>query len=395
MPERSQRRDLEMKRLRRRVFVVVPLALVMGLFGGAPVRDLSSFTLRVRGENHLPRTALSQDLALAPIDPVAADGLTTQVSVLNTQTVPVDSVIKTAPPRFTGSAPRRVSPPSSMGDSSVSSQGSRQGGTWAVAIGINDYPGTENDLGSAVNDANDVVQAFESLGVPGDHILELRDGQVTRSTLLQSVSWLASKAAPNAVAAFFYAGHVRKTAYGNEEIVTSDGSAVSDSDLARALDKVQATRSWIGIAACYGGGFDEVLDKPGRVLTAASGANEEAYENTALGRSYMVEYMIRQAIIQNRAAATVETAFNYAVQRIQQEHPGREPVEYETGNGALDLRPPGAQANNNPPPAQSEDSSSQPAQDNSQPATPPPSDEQPPSSQHCTTHAFIRSCSNG
>jgi hypothetical protein len=393
MPERSQSRDLEMKRLRRRLFVVVPVALVIGLFGGAPVKDLSSFTLRTRASNHLPRTSLSQDLALAPIDPVSSDGLTTQVSVLNSETVPVESVIKTAPSQFHGSAPRRVQPPSSMGDGAVSSQSAREGGTWAVVIGINDYPGTDNDLSSAVNDANDVVQAFESLGVSGDHILALRDGQVTRSTLLQSVAWLAGKAGPSAVASFFYAGHVRKTAYGNEEIVTSDGSAVSDADLARGLDRVQASRAWIGIAACYAGGFDEVLDRPGRVLTAAAGANSEAYENSAIGRSYMVEYMVRQAIIQNRASATVQTAFSYAVNRIAQEHPGREPVEFETGNGALDLRPAGA--GEAPTNEQPQYDNSPPPQQDSPPSTEPPASDEPSSStQHCYTRGVVRYCNS-
>jgi hypothetical protein len=364
----------------------------MALFGGAPVKDLTSFTLRTRGE-HMPHTALSQDMALAPIDPVSSEGLSTQVSVLNAETVPVESVIKTAPQQFKGPAPRRVAPPSSLDDGSVSSQGSRQAGTWAVVIGINDYPGTDNDLASAVNDANDVVQALESLGVTGDHILALRDGQVTRGTLLQSVSWLAGHAAPNAVAGFFYAGHVRKTAQGNEEIVTSDGSAVSDSDLARALDRVQATRSWVAIAACYGGGFDEVLDKPGRVLTAAANRNSMAYENSAIGRSYMVEYMVRQAIIQNRASATVETAFNYAVDRISQEHPGREPVEYETGNGALDLRPPGVP--NDAPPSQYDNNPPPPQNDAPSTTEPPASDRDPSGGQHCTGKGLFRYCTNG
>ncbi|MEY2473548.1 MAG: hypothetical protein QOK28_2877 [Actinomycetota bacterium] len=367
----------------------------MGLFGGAPVHDLSSFTLRTRGDNHLPRTALSQDMALAPVDPVSSEGLSTQVSVLNSETVPVESVIKTAPQQFRGTAPRHVAPPASMDDGSVSSQGQRQSGTWAVVIGINDYPGSQNDLVSAVNDANDVVQALESLGVTGDHILELRDGQVTRSTLLQSVAWLSGHAATDAVAGFFYAGHVRKTGQGTEEIVTSDGGSVTDVELARALDHVQASRSWVAIAACYGGGFDEVLDKPGRVLTAAADRNSLAYENSSIGRSYMVEYMVRQAIIENRASATVESAFNYAVERISQEHPGREPVEFDTGNGALDLRPPGVAVN------------SQPTYDNS-PPPPPPSDEppstEPPASdggsgsgsgQHCTGKNLFRYCSNG
>ena len=74
------------------------------------------------------------------------------------------------------------------------------------------------------------------LGVDADHMLVLRDGQVTSRTLLDSVSWLAAHAAPDAVAGFFYAGHVRKTNGGNEEIVTSDGSAVTDAQLANALE---------------------------------------------------------------------------------------------------------------------------------------------------------------
>lgn len=380
-----------MNRFRRRLSLAVPVALAVAFFGGAPVHDLTSFTLRTRGKEKLPHTALSQDMALAPVDPASPPALSTQVSALNAATAPVESAIKTAPQEFSGPAPRRVAPPASMASSSVSAQSERQGGTWAVSIGINDYPGTQNDLTSAVNDANDVVQALESLGVTGDHILELRDGQVTRSTLLQSVSWLAAHAGPDAVAVFFYAGHVRKVSADTEEIVTSDGSSVSDADLARALDHVEASRAWIGIASCYGGGFDEVLDKPGRVLTGAADANSLAYENTAMGRSYMVEYMVRQAIIENGAPATVETAFNYAVEHISQEHPGREPVEYESQGsaGSLDLRPPGT------PPSNPQVDSSQPPPPSSSPSTTqPPASDDSGSSQHCTGSSLFRRCTN-
>ena len=177
---------------------------------------------------------------------------------------PAESVFKPAPARFQGEAPRPVAPPAALNEGSYSSQGARQGGTWAVVIGINDYPGGGDDLNSAVNDADDVVQAMRGLGVSKDRLLVLRDGQATRGTLLQAVSWLAAHAAPDAVAGFFYAGHVRKTPYGNEEIVTSDGTSVSDGELAHALGRVPASRSWVAIAACYGAGFDEVL-RPGRV----------------------------------------------------------------------------------------------------------------------------------
>ena len=53
------------------------------------------------------------------------------------------------PPRLTTSAPRAP----------------RQSGTWAVVVGVNDYPGNANDLHSAVNDANDAVHALSAMGV--------------------------------------------------------------------------------------------------------------------------------------------------------------------------------------------------------------------------------------
>ncbi len=377
-----------MRRLRRRLTLAIPIALAMSLYGGAPIKEIATFTLKTRGEARLPRTSLTQDFALPSVDPVVSDGLSSDVAALN-ESRPVEALIKTAPPQFHGAAPRPVRPPAAINEGSYSSQGARQGGTWAVVIGINDYPGSSDDLNSAVNDADDVVQAMRILGVSNDRILTLRDGQVSRTTLLQAVSWLAAHAGPDAVAGFFYAGHVRKTAHGNEEIVTSDGSSVTDNELANALSRVQATRSWVAIAACYGAGFDEVL-RPGRVLTAAAGRNSLAYENSAIDRSYMVEYMVRQAIILGRASDTVQTAYHYAFDRISQERPGREPVQIDHSNGALDLRPPGANRANEPQPQPEP-----PPAPSSPPSDDPPASERPPTddSQQCSNKGLIRVCS--
>lgn len=362
----------------------------MGVLGSGPLSESSGLTaLRTtRGvASVLPSTSLSDAMTLAPELPVTSDDGLTQVLAAQ-QSAPrrsVEKVFKPAPLVFEGAAPRQMAPPAAIHDSAVASQ-STKGGTWAVVIGINDYPGSANDLGSAVNDAYDTVQALNALGVDGDHILTLRDGQVTDRTLLQAVSWLAAHAGPDSVAGFFYAGHVRKSIYGNEEIVTSDGSPVSDATLAAALSKVQASRSWVAIAACYGAGFDEVL-RPGRVLTAAAGANSLAYENSAIGRSYMVEYMIRQGILQGRAAATVQTAFRYALDRISRDHPGREPVQLDNGDGHLDLRPFGGRATSQP---------SDPPPSQSPPTTEKPASDRPPSngSQTCTGSGLFKICRN-
>src|SRR4051794_33518414 len=84
------------------------------------------------------------------------------------------------------------------------------GGTWAVVVGINDYPGSSHDLRYSDADADDTVAALRSLGVSGDHIVSLRDGGAPAATISRAADWLVAHSGPDAVAVFFYAGHVRK-----------------------------------------------------------------------------------------------------------------------------------------------------------------------------------------
>jgi hypothetical protein len=210
-------------------------------------------------------------------------------------------------------------------------------------IGINQYPGGSHNLEAAVNDANDMTSALGVLGVPGDHILRLTDTQATAGVIEQSANWLVAHAAPDAIATFFFAGHVRKLSSSTEALVGSDGNVVTDADLAGRFADLAARRAWFVIAGCYGGGFNELL-APGRILTAAADANHLAYENESLGRSYLDEFLVHQAIIEGKAPATVQSAFNYAYSAIAQQYPGQQPVEYEDQVGPLNLRPPGSAA---------------------------------------------------
>ena len=91
------------------------------------------------------------------------------------------------------------------------------------------------------------------------------------------------------------------------------------------------------MATCYGGAFTRLL-APGRVLTAAAGPNQLAYENESFGRSYLVEYMVRQGMIEGRAPGTVQDAFSYARAAIARDYPGREPVEMEDQAPGIALR---------------------------------------------------------
>jgi hypothetical protein len=298
--------------------------------------------------------------SLAGASPMAADLATAPAG---------DTAIEPPPDSFDGPAESAAPPADLAGSGRVVPSG----GTWAVMIGINNYPGSRHDLRSAVADANDVNEALGRMGVPGDHRLLVRDGQASASVVGRAADWLVAHAGPDAVAVFFYAGHVRKLSSGTEAIVAADGGVVTDAQLASRLRPLQARRAWIGLASCYGGGFTELLG-PGRVLSAAAGANSLAYENASFGRSYMVQFMVREAMIENRAPGSVQDSFNYARAEISRQYPGREPVEIDQVGAPLSLRPAAA----GPAPApQAKPASGSAA---SQPSSPPPPQQPPPQS---------------
>lgn len=247
---------------------------------------------------------------------------------------PADQPIAPPPAEFEEVPAPAEPPPSALRNPAGTASGT---GLWAVIIGINDYPGSRNDLRYALNDANDVNEALARFGVPGDHRLLIRNGQATAGVVLAAADWLVSHAGPQSTAVFFYAGHVRKASKSTEVIVGADGRTVTDAELAQHLAGLQARRTWLAIAACYGGGFSEALG-PGRILTAAADADHLAYENSTYGRSYLVQFMVRQAMIEGAAPSSVQASFAYAKSQIDQRYRGRSPVQYDAAGDPVDLR---------------------------------------------------------
>ena len=256
--------------------------------------------------------------------------------------------------------------------------GPRDGGVWAVVVGIDDYPGTDADLKAAVADARDVDSALAGYGVPASHRLLLLDKQATADNIRGGLAWMTGRASADSTAVFFYSGHVRQVAGDPardgenvaEAIVAADGDNVYDGQVADILRSLEARTAWIGIAACYGGGFDNAL-APGRILTAAAGEDDVAYENSSLGHSYMVEYMVRRAMLQGKAAGSVQDAFAWARAQIARDYPNRQPVIIDRTRGPVVLGRPAAPAtpDNRKPSAQPPKESKEPPP---APAGPPP-----------------------
>ena len=186
----------------------------------------------------------------------------------------------TPPVQLTGELAPAVPAPALFEQARGSGQ---PGSVFALIVGINDYPGTQYDLGAAVADANTVNEALAKFGVPAGNRVVLRDGQVPPRQLVAAVRALVQRAGPGSTIVFAYSGHVRKLDSDTEAIITAEGGVLTDQQLASLLAPSRAANMWLLLATCYAGGFTELLG-PGRILTAAAGANSLAYESPALQR---------------------------------------------------------------------------------------------------------------
>lgn len=74
----------------------------------------------------------------------------------------------------------------------------------ALCVGINDYPGTNQDLSGCVNDANDWKAVLEARGYG---VSLLVDGQATRAGMVKALEDLLKGGADGDDLVFTYSGH--------------------------------------------------------------------------------------------------------------------------------------------------------------------------------------------
>ena len=74
----------------------------------------------------------------------------------------------------------------------------------AVCVGINDYPGTGNDLYGCVNDAHDWAAELTKRGF---EVVKLLDKKATKSAIKKALSTAVSKAKAKDTLVFTYSGH--------------------------------------------------------------------------------------------------------------------------------------------------------------------------------------------
>jgi metacaspase-1 len=128
----------------------------------------------------------------------------------------------------------------------------------ALCVGINNYPGTLNDLQGCVNDANDWSAALIGFGFETSLIL---DSQATRQNIKTKLNDLVASAGDGDVIVFTYSGHGTQVidisgdegdSY-DEAIYVYDGTILDD-DLRVIIDKINPKATLVVISdSCFSG----------------------------------------------------------------------------------------------------------------------------------------------
>lgn len=146
---------------------------------------------------------------------------------------------------------------------------------YALIVGIDDYPGIDNDLVGPVEDARMMRDLLISqFGFPEENVVMITDQAASRTHLANAFVRHLGQAGPDGVAVFYYSGHgtqleenlgltapVDPEADGKDEaLYIADGSVILDDELGFLADQLDAQRALLIIDACYSGTISRGAD---------------------------------------------------------------------------------------------------------------------------------------
>ncbi len=153
---------------------------------------------------------------------------------------------------------------------------------FALVVGIKDYAGSTHDTIGGEGDVLAVRRSLIGAGWRNDHILTIRDDQATAAGIRAGLDWLKARSSPKTFSLFHYSGHVciesrGPCASGHTYLWSHDNKMIPETEVVARMKQVQG-RQWMDMSACEGGAFDAGYSSPTRLFTAASQADETAYE---------------------------------------------------------------------------------------------------------------------
>jgi Caspase domain len=143
----------------------------------------------------------------------------------------------------------------------------------AFLVGIDDYPGTANDLNSCIQD----TVSFEGLlskyyGFSDSEIRRLQNENATLANVREGLEWLIDGAVAGDRRVYFQSSHgYRYIKDGTliEVLVLGDGEFFEDHELVQLTEQLPAGVLTVAIDACHSGGLDKVFLPPNMLVQVA------------------------------------------------------------------------------------------------------------------------------
>jgi hypothetical protein len=154
---------------------------------------------------------------------------------------------------------------------------------WAVLIGISDYAGRTHSTVGGTGDVATIRTALLRAGWRDDHVLMLRDGQATGAGIRSAMDWLVARSTPRTFTLFHFSGHICVAGRGpcpegHTWLWSHDNRFLSEGEVGSSLTRLRG-HSWLDVAGCEAGAFDNGFHSKTRLFTASSRADETSYEN--------------------------------------------------------------------------------------------------------------------
>jgi hypothetical protein len=165
----------------------------------------------------------------------------------------------------------------------------------ALVVAINDYPGTENDLPSCVDDAKSVTELLQSQPYGFQDVRTFLDGEATIKAVTEGLNWLfgehgqgdGTRVTPDDRLVFYYSGHEFRTEKDGvlRECLCLYDSFFFDEQLNKQTQELPPGIFTVMLDSCHSGGMDKRFFE---TLSAHDGSAEETVERVRV-KTWMPE----------------------------------------------------------------------------------------------------------
>jgi CheY-like chemotaxis protein len=228
---------------------------------------------------------------------------------------------------------------------------------FALLIGIAQYKSI-NPLAKTTVDAEDLYTVLLNNGYPKENVILLRDDEATKSRISQSLDLIARRAKNEDTVALFFAGHGLQLKGGfhpgeylcavQADLNYLQDTCISNEELTRALQSIQAGRLVVFLDACHSGGmgtprdpsasikaglsesfYQTLAQAKGRAIIAACQPDEFSYELEDMRNGLFTHYLLQglRGGAATNGVVTISRLFAYVFEHVIRH--GNRPSPYQ------------------------------------------------------------------